>query len=207
MGGGGSMQSMQTVLKNNRNLLSGRKKRSYFKRELTYAQIRKSYKESTKPISDNSNQVDYKKIRQVILQERRKNLNIQIVLFLVISVLVSLAMYSTLFQTNTVKTGSTHFKIAPSMVTSDGFENFIVQGQQSLIKQEYFLAIGNFQRALQLRPNQRKAEFGLAKAYSKSCKYRQQFCQEASILILEMELKYPNQVGFTKLKERYLGNY
>ena len=80
----------------------------------------------------------------------------------------------------------------------------MAMGKDRLLLQNYFLAIGNYQRALQVRSNQRKVEFDLAKAYGKSCKNKKQFCIEAERFIKEMEQKYPNQVAFTELKERYL---
>jgi hypothetical protein len=46
------MQSMQIVLKNNRKLSGGRKKRGFFKRELSYSQVCKYYKDSSIPLTD-----------------------------------------------------------------------------------------------------------------------------------------------------------
>ncbi|MFT5665896.1 MAG: tetratricopeptide (TPR) repeat protein [Vicingaceae bacterium] len=206
MGGGGSMQSMQTVLKNNRKLLDGRKKRGFFKRELSYAQVRKYYKDSSIPCADGGNRipVDHKQIRQRLLKQRRKNGNMQIVLFVIVVILLSLGMFSVLSKTKKITKQKIQYQRAPQFVLSDGYDSFMAMGKDRLLVQNYFLAIGNYQRALQVRPNQRKAEFGLAKAYSKSCQYKNQFCIEAERFIKEMEEKYPNQVAFTQLKARYL---
>jgi|GEM_PF-5809123 len=192
--GGGSMQSMQTVLKNNRKLLGGRKKRGFFKRELSYAQVRKYYKDSSIPLIDGGNRipVDHKQIRRRLLKQRRKNGNIQIVLFMIITALLSLGMFSVLSKTKKMAKQKIQYQLAPQFVSSDGYDSFMVMGKDRLLIQNYFLAIVNYQRALQVRPNYRKAEFGLAKAYAKSCKYKKQFCIEAERFIKEMEQKYPN---------------
>jgi hypothetical protein len=57
MEGVGSMESMQIVLKNKRKLLDGRKKRGFFKRELSYAQVRKYYKDLSVPLTDAGNRI------------------------------------------------------------------------------------------------------------------------------------------------------
>lgn len=99
--GGGSMQSIQTVLKNNRKLLGGRKKRGFFKRELSYSQVRKYYKDSSIPTAGRGNKapVDHKQIRQRLLKQRRKNGNMQIVLSMIITALLGLGMFSVLSKT------------------------------------------------------------------------------------------------------------
>jgi cytochrome c-type biogenesis protein CcmH/NrfG len=113
-------------------------------------------------------------------------------------------MFSVLSKTKKITKQKIQYQRAPQFVLSDGYDSFMAMGKDRLLVQNYFLAIGNYQRALQVRPNQRKAEFGLAKAYSKSCQYKNQFCIEAERFIKEMEEKYPNQVAFTQLKARYL---
>lgn len=206
MGGEGSMAAMRVSLKNNANLLSGRKKRGYFKRELSYAEIRMYYKESTAPLTDGgSGAQNIQEIRVKLIAERRKNLNILIVLALVSSISVGFVMLSILGKTHF---GSTKhipkYKSVPSIIVTDSYSNYMQMANSSLLNNDYFFAIGNYQRALQVIPNQRKAEFGLAKAYAKSCKYKNQFCEEADAFIAEMEEKYSDQTGFTKLRANYL---
>ena len=128
----------------------------------------------------------------------------QIVFSMIITALLSLGMFSVLSKTKKMTKQKMQYQLAPQFVSSDGYDSFMVMGKGRLVVQNYFLAIGNYQRALQVRPNQRKAEFGLAKAYAKSCKYKKQFCMEAERFIKEMEQKYPNQVVFTQLKKRVL---
>ena len=128
----------------------------------------------------------------------------QIVLFMIITALLSLGMFSVLSKTKKITNQKIQYQFAPQFVSSDGYVSFMVMGKDRLLVQNYFLAIGNYQRALQVRPNQRKAEFSLAKAYAKSCKYKKQFCIEAERFIKEMEDKYPNQVAFIQLNERSL---
>lgn len=166
MGGGGSKQSMQTVLKNNRKLLDGRKKRGFFKRELSYAQVRKYYKYLSISRTDGEDRipVDHKQIRQRLLKQRRKKGKMKIALFMIVLILLSLGIFSVLSKTKKITKQKIQYQRAPQFMPSDGYDSFVAMGKDRLLVQNYFLAIGNYQRALQVRLNQRKAEFDLAKA-------------------------------------------
>lgn len=101
MPGEGFMQSMRVSLKNNGNLLKGRRK-GFFKRELSYAEIRKYYKESTDPISNEkgSNAVELQKIRERLIRERKRFAYVQISFFIVVAVVVTYGVVSFLTQSS-----------------------------------------------------------------------------------------------------------
>lgn len=206
MGGEGSISAMRISLKNNAGLLNGRKKRGYFKRELSYAEIRKYYKESTEPLTDGiDREYDLKAIRTKLIVERRKNRNIQIIVIIIVTTLVGFGMFLLLGRnTSDNNRKPVQQKKDISILLSDSFDDYMHMGKSDISKQSYFFAIGNYQRALKIRPNNLQAEFGLAKAYSKSCRYQKTFCQEANELIQKMEETYPNQNSFTKLRMKYL---
>lgn len=89
MGGGGSMQSMQSSLKNNRGLLKGRRK-GYFRRELTLSEVRKKCKESFEQITwKKANKKRLEMIRNRIIQERRRRVFFQVLFALVVLAMVT----------------------------------------------------------------------------------------------------------------------
>lgn len=97
--GGGGIQGMRISLKNNRNLLKGRKK-GFFKRELSYGEIRKYYKESTDPIAKEkgSNTIELRAIREKLIRERKRFAYIQWTLFFITLTLISCFAVSFLFM-------------------------------------------------------------------------------------------------------------
>ncbi|MBL4707974.1 MAG: hypothetical protein JKY48_05975 [Flavobacteriales bacterium] len=86
----------------------------------------------------------------------------------------------------------------------ESYEKHMLLGSLNLKDRDYFMAIGNYKRALKERPGDIQAEFALAKSYSKACKYQHIFCAEAYELIQQKEDQYPKQKSFTKLKRIYL---
>ncbi len=100
MGGGGSIQGMRTSLKNNSNLLKGRRK-GFFKRELSYAEIRTYNKESTDPIAKEkgSNTIQLREIREKLIRERKRYNYVQVALF--ISVLAFIVYGAVSFLSDT----------------------------------------------------------------------------------------------------------
>ncbi len=208
MSGSGFMQYMQNSLKSNRALLKRRRK-GFFKRDLSYAEIRKYYKESTEkiPQGKGTNSIALREIRERLLKVRRRNIIVQVILFVVVASLIAYGAVSLLSDTSSTHRTYEKKREQVSMdLENDPYEKHMSLGELDLDAKEYFMAIGNYKRAMQDKPGDIRAEFGLAKAYSKSCKYRSQFCLEAAAFIQQMEEKYPNQESFTKLKTIYLSD-
>ncbi|MFT4755517.1 MAG: hypothetical protein ACI91R_000149 [Vicingaceae bacterium] len=121
---------------------------------------------------------------------------------MIVVIILSLGMFSVLSKTKKMTKQKIQYLRTPQFMLSDGYDSFMAMGKDRVLVQNYFLAIGKHQRALQVRPNQRRAKLFFANAYAKSCKHKKKFCIDAKRFISEMEEKYANQVVFTPVKSK-----
>lgn len=93
MGGEGSISHMIATLRNNKNLLRGRNR--FFRRELTYSELRDYYKDSKVPLKNGKIDKEYlKKVRNQLLKDQRKARNKQILIISIAVILVSSVFWS-----------------------------------------------------------------------------------------------------------------
>ncbi|MEQ8624877.1 MAG: hypothetical protein RJQ00_03240 [Vicingaceae bacterium] len=209
MGGEGSIQGMIISLRNNKNLLRGRAK-GFFRRELTYSQLRKYYRDSEKPIEDAiSSQEQLRKIRARIIEDRKKETRKIIIvvssLTIVLTFLIILLFNSFSF-TEVNKSSTKKSRVVDYKMRNDSYNEMVELGLQHLNAEKYFLAVGNFENALRKRPNDLLAEVKLAEALCFLCSKKNIECIKANNYLDKLITKYPNKYLLKKLKASHVVN-
>lgn len=204
-GWGGSVLAMIQSLKNNKMLLRGR--RSFFRREMTYAELREYYKDSLEPISNDKkpSKSQLNEIRTRLKNERR-DYN-----FFRISTTVSITLCLLVF----IQYSYNNFTIVKKyfiesdnpneveLMVIDQYQKHMKNAQQKFKSKNYFFALGEYKRALKIIPNDSIANIELARTYFRMCKYRGQVCEEAFIHAKEMLNKKPESKRLQKLSNYY----
>lgn len=201
----GGSQFMRIVMKNNRNLVKGRKK-GFFKRDLSYKELKKYYKESSSPLArgKGTNSIALREIREKIIRERKRNFIFQFCFTLVVLTGVVSGLYSFLTSTKHYVRPVEKYKTERSCAENNqSYERNMEYGYSNLNSGNYFLAVGNFEKALKLEPTNIDAEYALAETYLKACYIKNEYCSEANDFALKLEKKYPHQKGISKLKGMY----
>jgi len=195
MGGFGSAQSMNTVMKNNRALLGKRK--SFFRSKKDYITTKNKYDKISGEF------FDYKiaspelleEIRKKFIYKRKKSAVIHILLFLFIVFLSSILTYKLyLSEKNSIKP------------ITNQIPNGILNEFNLIIKDaDEWMDIGNFEnaiiqytRASKLIPNQFDIEYRICLSYSYLCRYDQLECEKGKEIVLKTIEKFPNE---DKLKD------
>lgn len=198
MGGFGSAQSMNTIMKNNRAQLGKRK--SMFS-------SKKDYIGSSKE-SEQEEFIDHKaaspelleEIRSKLLKERAKSFKVSLLFFLLISVFsigVTFHYFTNVKKANenqkTAKVES--FKISKK---NKDFLLIIKDADEWMEIGKFENAIFQYTRASKLIPNQFDVEYRICLSYSYLCRYNQLECEKGKEILFETMEKFPNE---EKLKE------
>ncbi|MEQ8909924.1 MAG: hypothetical protein RIC95_12070 [Vicingaceae bacterium] len=209
MPGGGSIANMITTLKNNKLLLRGRK--GFFKRELSYPEIREFYKSSTNPIK--SQKVDeelLKSIRKKVIAHQRKENYKRVRLAIITALLLAIPLYY-LFSfrisepTNTTKSliNTNDFHHYSHGVNSEKF----ISGLEYLNQKKYFMAMGSFERLHAEHPNSLEIALLYAESASLLCAESKSFCPKAKSVLIELVAKYPEDDRLSKIIRNTEINY
>ena len=207
-GGGGSILAMIQTLRNNRALLS--KRRSYFKRDSSRYAYNKTYRKelnsfkNRKPLSE----VDLMKIRKQFNSIKRRNIVLTATIsFLSLTIIIYL-FYSILSEKRTIHKHEERINtITFSKLKPQPYNVQMKLGILKMKEKDYFMASGNFKKALILQPNDFAAEYFLTKAYYSLCITKGQACQKAQSKIKENRNKFPDEYGFKYLEERLATKY
>ncbi len=204
MAGGGSIQNMLNTLKNNKNLLPKRK--SFFKRDLNYFELRKYYQES--PLYFSNKKITKEElllIRNKIREDRKRSKILVFTTFLsvfvVFSVVLVLLVQNLDFSVKKFVRNSHSGIPSKSFKNQDLYSDRMSDGINRLNEGKWFLAIGNFQAALADKPNDKEAEYLLSKSYVFYCFEENNSCDKANTLLNEMLIKYPQDTRFQILSD------
>ncbi len=205
MGGEGSISAMITTLRNNKNLLRGRK--GFFRRELSYSEIRDYYKTPKLNLRKGNLDQDYlRKVRAQILKDRRKTRWIQITVISVTLIFVGSIFYalaSLSFPVDSRKNSSVSQKQIENQNTID-HQEMLVLGLENLRDGKYFFAVGNFENALQIKPDDLETKILYTESLCLLCSTNDQFCDKAKSYLYQVSNNYPDNNELKDLKEKYL---
>ncbi|MDY7395054.1 hypothetical protein UMM65_07360 [Aureibaculum sp. 2210JD6-5] len=200
MGGEGSMQSMITILRNNRNLL---RKKSIFKRERTFISTRKEYYKAAKGKIDikNASKQDLKILRErIIKQRKRENIRAWVVTFSILLPIIVFILYS---SNETRKDKTKSIENQKEMYLNEHFNEysyFLEEGDKWIEKRHWNNAIYRYQQAVKLFPNEFEANYRLALAYSYNCKFEKKDCETGKKLTHRLLKNYSEDKGLQELK-------
>ncbi len=178
MGGFGSIQGMITSLRNNKSLL-GNRKRIFYKAR-SFAELKEEFRrvkreeitipEAPKAVKD--------AIRERLRNEYIKRLRKRIIgLGVIIILSSSLAGYVLLLPVSSSQTNQQP-PYYHKENTENGYQQAITDGVEQLKSGNYFLAIGNFENALQLKPKDETAQRLLDNAYQQWCQVNPKICDK-----------------------------
>lgn len=203
---GGSVQAMQTILRNNKLLL---RKKNFFKKERTFLSIRQEYiraipgpyhfKQATKE--------DLKRIREEVIKNRKKDALKEwtwtgtVVLFLLaFSVYIFISIGNYLFPTPTPEINS-YDQIQIQKEKQERFTFFVQSGDEWMQDLEYGNAVFQYQHALELYPNRSEIKLKLAEAMTYQCYYDGIDCEKAIDYIHTLQLTIEDSKLLDELKE------
>ncbi len=199
MTGGGSIQGMATILRNNKQLL---RKRNTFRRGFGFGKLRKEYRKyaegrlESEPIS----QKELSAIRQKIIRQKRKeNMLSGIILVLVASLAVAFSykMYKNLEE----------YQVKENEVFLEGNTNkylfYIEDGDKWLEKGRYHNAIFQYTLAKEIYPTEFDVNYRLALAYGGKCKYEKSGCEEGRAILEDLRDRFPEKSELWKLRDYF----
>lgn len=204
-GGFGSIDNMIVTLRNNRNLLPT--KRSYFKNK-DYGTIKKEYYKAAGG-SFNVKKASPEQLlflRNKIIKTRKKEaLRFTFLLFIGLP-LIALGLYFTFHNF------SFGFSNSEAQITKVNIEKsneemylfYIDDGDKWLSKRNYYNAVFQYKKALQLFPNDFDANYRLALAYSYRCQYDFEDCGIGMQLTNKLEEQFPSNQEIQSIKAVFI---
>ncbi|NOG56958.1 MAG: hypothetical protein HND54_04400 [Bacteroidetes bacterium] len=189
-------------------LLRGRRK--FFRKEMSYAELREYYKDSASPISKGKTPTkeQLKVIRAQLIKERKRFNFYRIVSTWIFTLcFLVLINYSynnfTFIQEYFIQTDKEINYESIELENKRNFEEKMIRGISQFEQKKYFLAIGNFKNALRYNQTDSTANYYLARAYFRMCKFKKQACNEAQTHAELMCKIFPNSSRYLKLKAYY----
>jgi hypothetical protein len=181
MGWGGSVQSMITSLRNNKNLLPKRK--SLYEKDK-----RKNIKYS---ISDGLNcniEATEEQLLEIRTRIQKRNKRKRIINTLIISISAMFVLYFSYL--NSSKEVIIQTTVPETVDDEEVYLNYIKYGNTWLDDKKWKAAVYNYQKAVDLAPNDYHAQYRLALAYSYYCSNENLKCEEGSLLLNELITKF-----------------
>lgn len=198
LGGGGSMQNMQVMLRNNKNL--GRKN-SLFKRRLSYTDIKaKLNKLAEGKVLHEMSEVELQDLRKKLVNEKRKNLIILTTLALIFTVLISYSSHQ--FITSFESSKNIEKEKKEEKKLKEKFNFYITDGDEWLVKEHYKNAIFQYKLAVETYPLNFEARYRLALAYTYRCQFENLDCDEAKLQVFKLNAKFPDNTDLLVLNRQ-----
>lgn len=203
MGGFGSVQSMNTIMKNNRALIGKRK--SMFSSKKDYI--------GTSQEKEEEEFVDYKtaspelieEIRNKLIKEKKKSSKVSLffLLFIVIfSIGVTIHFFTNVKKAEENQKTSKIESFELSKTNKD-FLLLIKDGDEWMETGNFENAIFRYKSAARLIPNQFDVEYRICLAYAYLCRYENINCEEGKVELENAISNFPNQEKLMDLKKYY----
>jgi len=201
MGGGGSIQNMQTTLNNNRKLLKSRI--PIFKRQNRFANLKDSYRrahKALKPGPELSQEVRLE-IRRRVRKEQSRMLQLKTGMSLVLFIALFAISYtvSSGFSINNEEA-----ILNKQAAAQAAYRSALLSGDDMFKQEKWFFAAANFETALEYRPNDVHLNYKWALCFCKMCHDRQRGCERAKQNINMLLAKFPEEQIFKRLQRDYL---
>ncbi|SDY08984.1 hypothetical protein SAMN05444411_1222 [Lutibacter oricola] len=189
MGGEGSMQSMNTILRNNRNLL---RKKGMFNREKSFRYLRNKYYGNDKDEFDirKLSEKELLEIREKVIKDRkRENLRALIITILFLITLIVIGLY--LFSPTKKITNQETNIYKSEKVKLENYKSYMNLGDKMILKQNWKYAIIQYEKATKECPEKYTGHYKLLLAYSYNCKNNNLDCEKTKTLAKELIEKFP----------------
>jgi len=205
MGGEGSMQAMNTILRNNRNLL---RKKSMFKRDQSFFKARKEYLKAANGEIDfkKISKSELRKIREKVIKERKfENLRVWMITLAILIPIIAFGVYiSNQFKIE----NELHFEQEQLIIAEhqfdkkkDNYDFFIEEGDKWIEKKNWRNAIYQYNNAVKVFPEKYEANYRLALAYTYNCKFENKDCEKGNRLVDRLLEVAPNDNDLRILKK------
>ncbi len=202
MGGFGSVQSMNTIMKNNRALIGKRKSMFSSKKEYIGSFQDKDPEEF----------IDYKSATPELLEEirlrlqKKKKANFRFLIFLFLLVSTPAFWLTYLLFGNNIRNENN-----PFTEKSELFQNsiskkiifYIEDGDDWLNQGKFENALFQYNKALELDSTHYFIHYRISLAYSYLCRYDHLLCEEGKKQLEETLLKFPNESKQSDFKSFY----
>ncbi len=191
LGGFGSIQSMITSLRNNRNLLRNRKK--LFQKDFSFAEAKALYQEKKRILQfKESTPAQLATIREEIRKERRRNTFVYFIAAFFAAVVVGFIGYK-VFSPAIVSIKQNHLaeRKQEAMEKERKFLFYVTDGDTWFEKGRWHNAIYQYRLAVNLYPADFNARYRLAQALVQHCVHSGEDCRNARITIKQLIKEYP----------------
>jgi len=205
MGGEGSMQAMNTILRNNRNLL---RKKSMFKRDQSFFKARKEYLKAANGEIDfkKISKSELRKIREKVIKERKfENLRVWMI---TLAILIPIIVFGVYISNQFKIENEQHFEQEQLIIAEhqfdkkmDSYDFFIEEGDKWIEKKNWRNAIYQYNNAVKVFPKKYEANYRLALAYSYNCKFENKDCEKGNRLVDRLLKVAPNDKDLRILKK------
>lgn len=196
MGGEGSMQAMQNILKNNKMLL---RKKNYFRSEKSFLNRKNEFHKASQGIVDihHATKEDLIKIRKKIIKQRRLTYWRTVIVFLIVAPIFIYATIS-FFPAEKIDSSNTAKRVAQQKL--EKFEYYLNDGDHYLEKGEWHNTIFQYNKAIELFPSNFSAHYRLAYAYTYQCRNTETNCIIAQEKVKQLIAKFPENERLLELE-------
>lgn len=191
MGGEGSIQSMITILKNNKLLL--RPKRSFLNQKKEFVIAAKGELNLKKASKE-----DLERIREKIYKERKKQRTIGLAIG---SILLVIIIYSGVLLSNHLSELGEASQQHEFNQHKTEYLELIKDGDMWLEKRSWHNSIFQYKKALDIFPNEYDINYRLTYAYCLRCEDEYKNCKEAKEHLDKLLEKFPDKTELLELRK------
>ncbi|QNJ98149.1 tetratricopeptide repeat protein [Constantimarinum furrinae] len=197
MGGGGSIQGFNNSLKENRKLL---KKTRFFPAERSFLNRKREYVKRAGGVESlrNASKEELLAIRNSIVAKRKKDSLVTIVLFVI---LASVVAY---FSVDYFKTNPNYVSEEERLEIKNNNEKYnfyISDGDSYLNKGQWHNAIFQYNKALEIFPNNYDALYRSVYAQVYRCRNTKENCESAKSNLEQLLNKFPEKQDLIELEQ------
>lgn len=199
MGGGGSIQGMAIILRNNKKLL---RKRNPFRRGTGFERLRDEYRNysSGKVESRPLSKKELLEIRERIKKQNRKeNIRLGILAILVLFVILG----STFLLYRSIQATQEEQNNHILNIKTEKYLFYIQDGDEWLNKGHFNNALFQYFLAKEIFPNEYDVNYRIALVYGSKCKYEDSSCSKGLRQLKELEVQFPEKNELKKLREYF----
>lgn len=206
---GVSVQDMIARLRYNNSL---QHKKRLFKKDKSYHRLKGEFQEKAEKDKiqlKTATPEQLAAIRKKILLEKKAEKVMQWVIVLIFAPLITFGVYVYYNALNPPPAVNIENKIALQEAKKERQEQytyFITTGDDWLAEYNWYNAIFEYKKALEIFPRNFDANYRLALAYTYNCQDSKERCQEAEQLIFELLKAYPDNPDLYLLRASYLYN-
>lgn len=199
MGGEGSMQSMATILRNNKRLL---RKRNPFRRARGFERLRNEYRNyssgtiKSKPLTKKELFEIRKKIKE---QNRKENISSSILAVLALIVILT----STYLVFESIKANKKRQESHILKAKTEKYLFYIQDGDEWLHKGKFSNALFQYLLAKEVFPNEYDVNYRLVLVYGSRCKYEKSDCSNGKQFLEALITQFPEKKELEKLEQYF----